>query len=935
MRKSYQYFKHFTIGLLLLATNLSGHAQTPTSAQIEQFRKLPRAQQEALAKQYGIELPGEAQGQTSSPVSEPVVVVPKESQNEKPAGNVEEQFQQSANSLEIQDEKKETRVVKQILKQFGYDLFAGKPTTFAPATDIPIPTDYIMGPGDSVKIRLSGKKNVLYEQRVNRDGTLDLQDLGTISVVGLSFDDMRRLISTEYKEKAIGISSSVTLGALRSIRIFMLGAVNNPGAYTVSSLSTLTNALFVGGGISKLGSLRNIQLKRQGKLITTFDLYDLLLKGDISADRRLLPSDVIFVPTIGSTAGIKGEVHRPAIYELKQDETINDLIKMSGGLLSTAYPSVSRIERIQKNGDRIVIDADLSQVKVRNGISFDGDVIEIFSILDRVRNSIELSGHLERPGIYSWRKNIRVSDIIGSIDELLPKADLNYALIVRETAPNRETVVKSFNLGEALTNLNSDQNLKLEAHDKILIFGIETSRATLLSDTVGKLIDQERADNPPKVVTVIGNVRHPGTYPMSSNMSVSDLLKASLEAKADTDKNYAVIERTSPSKSRYEAITISLDSAKWQNYILQELDKLYVFDLTDNRAPILKELVKKLNAQADKNVSADTVSIHGSVKHPGTYPLSRSMTARQLVLAAGGLKNSAYTETAEVSRFSSNLSTQASQEIITIALDDQLNGISQFVLRAKDTLSIKQIPDWSESQFVHLKGEFVFPGRYYFKEGDTLSKIIERAGGFTKQANPKAVQFLRASLAKKENAQIELLKSKLKMDIASKSIENSAVVNSLDIDKIYELLDTRQLKGRLSIDVEKVISEPSYDIVLRDADTVIAPMRIQEVTVIGQVHSQMSHLFIPGKSMTHYIDKSGGITQSALRSQIYVVKANGEVIRKRSNLWFSKHASSRVEAGDTIVVPMNAHRVNKLQLWTSISQVIYQFGLAAAAVSSF
>src|SRR5690606_21784726 len=205
-------------------------------------------------------------------------------------------------------------------------------TTFAPATDVPVPADYIVGPGDTIEVQLIGNTKGRYSLVVGRDGQINFPELGPIAVAGRRFTEVRDDLEARVREQMIGTQASISIGELRSIRVFVLGDAQTPGSYTVSGLSTITNALFVSGGVKRIGSLRNIQLKRNGRTVTTLDLYDLLLRGDTSADVRLLPGDVIFVPPIGRTVSLVGEVRRPAIYELKDETTVSELLELGGGL---------------------------------------------------------------------------------------------------------------------------------------------------------------------------------------------------------------------------------------------------------------------------------------------------------------------------------------------------------------------------------------------------------------------------------------------------------------------------------------------------------------------------------------------------------------------------------------------------------------------------
>ncbi len=249
---------------------------------------------------------------------------------------------------------------QEALKPFGYDLFEGSPSTLAPVSDIQVPADYAIGPGDTIDIQLFGNESQSYELTVERDGRINFPKLGPVVVSGMTFDAARQTIEEHVAKQLIGTRVSVTMGDLRSIRVFVLGEAQKPGSYTVSGLSTMTNALFVSGGVKKIGSLRNIELKRNGRLVTTLDLYDLLLRGDNSGDRQLMQGDVIFIPPIGSTVSVYGAVRRPAIYELKSEKTADQMIALAGGLLPDADAQRGQVERILPSRLRQMHNIDLT-----------------------------------------------------------------------------------------------------------------------------------------------------------------------------------------------------------------------------------------------------------------------------------------------------------------------------------------------------------------------------------------------------------------------------------------------------------------------------------------------------------------------------------------------------------------------------------------------
>ena len=347
------------------------------------------------------------------------------------------------------------------LKPFGYDLFAGVPSTFAPATDVPVPTEYVVGPGDTFRVQLIGSTRGNYNLVVGRDGQVNFPELGPITVSGMRFEEARQLLEQRVADQMIGTRASVSMGELRSIRIFVLGEAEVPGSYTVSGLSTITNALFVSGGVKTIGSLRNIELKRNGATVSRLDLYDLLLKGDTRGDARLLPGDVIFIPPVGPTVGITGEVTRPATYELRGESSAAQLLALGGGLRPLAEPRLATLERID-DSTRVVMDVDLAGAPGQAAQIRNGDILRIPAVRPTFENSISIQGHLYRPGDFQYRPGMRLSDAIRSLEELKPNAEQHYVLIRREQADRRVSVF-SADLGQALAQRGSAADIHTRA----------------------------------------------------------------------------------------------------------------------------------------------------------------------------------------------------------------------------------------------------------------------------------------------------------------------------------------------------------------------------------------------------------------------------------------------------------------------------------------
>ncbi|MFZ5601414.1 MAG: SLBB domain-containing protein [Pseudomonadota bacterium] len=380
------------------------YAFTPTPEQIEQFRQLPREEQERLARQYGVDL---NQLMPAGGVQAPAM--PADTPNQRkmrgqPDSRTDDQNVVTFPTEDAQEpEQVEATDAETALKPYGYDLFSNNATAFQPNVDIPVPADYVVGPGDTFVVQLYGKDNASHSLSVSREGVIQLPEIGPIALAGLRFSEAQGVIERTISEQMIGVKCSVTMGTLRTIRVFVLGEAVQPGSYIVGSLSTMTNALFASGGVTPIGSLRSIQLKRQGEIVTTLDLYDLLLNGDTRDDARLLPGDVIFIPPVGATVGVSGEVRRPALYEIKHEKSAADLVRLAGGFMPTAYPPASRIERISTQGERTVVNIDLARAEGKNLAVKTGDVLRIFSVLDTMENIVTVEGHVKRPGINAWK----------------------------------------------------------------------------------------------------------------------------------------------------------------------------------------------------------------------------------------------------------------------------------------------------------------------------------------------------------------------------------------------------------------------------------------------------------------------------------------------------------------------------------------------------
>jgi len=564
------------------------------------------------------------------------------------------------------EEQIETQIVRTELEQYGYDLFQSSPTTFAQVDDLPVPADYLVGPGDSLIVQLYGARNVEYNLVVTRDGKLLLPELGPMDVSGMTFEELKSSISNRYGQQVIGAKAVVSMNQLRTIQIRLTGEVHKPGAYTVSGLSTLVDALLSSGGVRYSGSLRHIELKRRGKVLSTLDLYDLLMKGDTSADMNLFHNDVIYVPPIGDVVYVGGEVQRPAIYELENETSLQQIIQLAGGLLPTASIEASHIERIVDRRYKTLIDLSANHQgpdfyaqpgkQIPNITVAAGDLVRILPVADTMDEVILLSGHIKRPGGYQLRHSMRVSDVLLNRDQIMPNTDLDFALLVREQPGTRRTEIEFIKLAEALMNPGSEVDIQLRPRDELRLFNLKPDRAESLSSLVAELDLQGTDYRPSQTAAIEGNVRFKGRFPLQESVRLLDFLRVSGGIQKGTDMDYLVISRTSFPDNDISMSSYSLHSAlrapdSENNPEIFPGDRIYLFDDKLDRSALMKSDLDLLRKQASYTDNERLVRANGLFTHPGLYPLEDGMRASDLVCAAGGLAVTAYGLEAELSRY--------------------------------------------------------------------------------------------------------------------------------------------------------------------------------------------------------------------------------------------------------------------------------------------
>ena len=488
-----------------------------------------------------------------------------------------------------------------VLPIFGAGLFNSTPSTFAPVDNIPVTPDYVIGPGDELRLQIWGQVNQHGSFVVDRTGSISMPEVGTVHVAGLQFSQLSDFLKAQLGRVYRNFDLNVNLGQLRSIQIFVVGQARQPGSYTIGSLSTLLNALFASGGPLPQGSLRDIQVKRGSETITHFDLYDLLLRGDKSKDVRLEPGDVIFIPDVGPQVAVLGSVTTPAVYELRGEKNFNQVIALAGGLTNVAAGSQVRVERIYKHAQRSEMDVDLA-----SGDSApvqDGDIVSVSSILDRFQNAVTLRGNVANPGRYVWRQGMRISDLIPSREALITR---NY-----------------YQRHDLLGQNNADYRGPLPEGS----LGIQTGAVAEAAVDRG-------------IVGANGGGNAVGATLTAGNRNFAATTDVILSA-PDIDWDYAVIERQSATDLTTSLLPFNLAKAVLDKNPSQDLellsgDVVTIFSKADIRVP---------SSQQTK-----FVKLEGEFAASGVYSVQPGETLHQLLIRAGGLTPDAYLYASEFTR---------------------------------------------------------------------------------------------------------------------------------------------------------------------------------------------------------------------------------------------------------------------------------------------
>jgi len=796
------------------------------------------------------------------------------------------------------------------IRPFGESVFSGAEQTAQ--ENLPASPDYPVGHGDEIGVTFWGRVNGEHLLKVNRDGMISIPAIGPLNLNGLTFRETSELIKSKARA-IIGAEVSVTMGRMRSMQVFVLGEVVRPGSHKLSATATVSNALMAAGGASPIGSLRKIELRRGADKPRHIDFYDLLLRGDRTGDLRLRDGDVVFVSVTGPVVGIAGNVKRPAMYELNGSSSLFDALKLSGGVIPTAYTQQVQVERVEGNLKRVVIDINAGdEEKARSFSLRDGDFVKVLSITGGDTNAVYLYGNVKRPGKYELKEGMKLSALIKGYPDLLEETHLTYAVVKRLT-PELTTMVIPFNLGALISGSETD-DIELKPLDSVFVFSTWLFK-----------------DRP--TVTIEGEVRTPGRYMIEENMTVKDLV---LMAGGLTEE---------ASYGRYELYRKN-ELAGTSSLMRLNLGRALEGEAADN--PVLSSSDHVRIHSALEAEPKRTVSVYGTVNSPGEYAYAENMLVSDLVFAGGGVKESAYLREAELASLTVQDKTVSALTYRTIDLEKALSGDREHDLEIKpyDSLFVRELVDWQNRQFVEIGGEVRFPGKYVIKKGEKLSSLIDRAGGFTDEAYLRGAVFTRESVRELQQTTLDESIRKLEVRLLTEAGSAAASATAEEGAKGLEaaLLMKKELiarlkgvkaQGRISLQLDGTsnFNGTPHDIALEDGDRLIVPATHAQVQIMGAVQNQAAFVFEKDATVSDYIKMAGGYNSEADSKRIFILKSDGTAMSKNSS-WVSSLSfmHSGLDPGDTIVVPEKIDRGLLLRETKDITQILYQIAVTAGVL---
>lgn len=766
----------------------------------------------------------------------------------------------------------------QILPIYGAELFRNVPATFSPNDLAPVSSNYVIGPDDELRIRIWGQVNYSGNLRVDRSGNVYIPEVGQIHVAGLQFSELDQHLRSAIGRVYRNFDLNADMGRIRSMQVYVAGQARRPGVYTVSSLSTLVDAIFASGGPSPQGSLRRIELRRNGSTVTDFDLYDLLIRGDKSKDVHLLPEDVIFIPPVGSQAAIAGAVRDPAIYELKDNETVGELIASAGNATSLASNARISLERSADRQQRQAMEFAYNAAGLSAPVA-DGDIVRVYSIVPAYKNTVTIRGYLANPGRFAWKPGLRLSDLIPDQNSLLSRDYWWKRSHLGLPAPEFEPFLQNFEV-----DLKNPRRYNQPVNNPAT--GTQTGNPSgftsypyqrVITDPTSPeaqaQFSKDLADSQkPESETQPRENAAPQPYPGASQTDQTnqrDLGGATLASQfnnpadqedqkrstrtdvrltaPEIDWEYAVVERVDPQTLKTTLIPFDLGKLVMQhdpsqNLELQPGDVISVFSQDDIRVPLQHQ--------------TKYVRLEGEFVHGGIYSAEPGETLRDLVRRAGGFTSNAYLYGSEFDR-------ESTRKIQQQRIDEYVRRVDLDASRG--TLALTSSATSSQG-----------------------------------------------------------------------SIANTSAATSAELALLARLKQIRAT-GRIVLVFQPTSDnlDSVPDIPLENGDRFMVPSTPSTINVVGAVYDQNSFLYHLHGHVDQYMKAAGGPDRDADWHHSFVIRADGSVVSRESvrGPWGNDFKDLRLNPGDTIIVPDKTLRPTALRGLLDWTQIFSQLALGAAAIN--
>jgi protein involved in polysaccharide export with SLBB domain len=799
----------------------------------------------------------------------------------------------------------------QILPIYGADLFRNVPSTFVPLEMAPVPADYVVGPGDELRIRVWGQISFETNLTVDRAGEVYLPQIGPVHVAGVPFSSLEGHLRQAVGRVFHNFDLTVDLGRIRSIQVYVAGQARRPGVYTVSALSTLVDTLFASNGPSIHGSFRDIELRREGTVVTHFDLYDLLVHGDKSKDAKLLSGDVIFIPPAGAQVAVTGSVRNPAVYEIKPGDTLKDLIGYAGGVTAVASSARISVERIQNRAGRAAMEVSDDEQGLATALA-DGDLVRVNPLIPAYQKTVTIRGNLANPGRFTWHPGMRVSELIPDKGSLITR---NYWWKrAEEGLPAPE-----FEPATELSNLRQPQ-------------------------------EPVNMANPAAMSTLQQYPYYPGQqFPNSTNQQSPNA--AAQQNPSAQQAPSAQQNPNAPQQNPYGATPQNSAQPYPQN--------------PENQYPNPNDEYSNPNCDQTYPMPDQFGNLPSGLYSPNQMPRTTSGTmasAESAIYAQspcsqfpGAQRTTVRIPAPEIDWDYAVIERLDSDTLKTKLIPFDLGKLvlqhdasQDLELQPGDVISIFseadiRLPQMDQTKLIRLEGEFAHAGTYSALPGETLRQLVERAGGFTPKAYLFGSEFTRVSTRKLQQARIDQYIQNLELEIQRGSLALAAsngasqsVAQSTQITEQQIINELRQVRatGRIVLEFKAgssgVASLP--EIPLENGDVFVVPSPPSSVNVVGSVYDQSSFLYEPNRNVGAYLHLAGGPNRNADRRHEFVIRADGEVISRASvhGAWGDDFDRLRLNPGDTIVVPEKTIKVPFLQSASQWSAMFSQLALGAA-----